>query len=37
MAVSPYLQTVIKGLVIFFAVIFDIIRRRNMEQLKVNN
>ncbi|MBR5292570.1 MAG: ABC transporter permease [Clostridia bacterium] len=36
MAVSPYLQTVIKGLVIFFAVIFDIIRRRNMEQLKAN-
>ena len=34
MAVSPYLQTVIKGLVIFFAVIFDIIRRRNMEQIK---
>lgn len=36
MAVSPYLQTVIKGLVIFFAVIFDIIRRRNTEQLKAN-
>lgn len=36
MAVSPYLQTVIKGLVIFFAVIFDILRRKNMDRIKAN-